>query len=220
MTAKIAVNTQHPTLLSLMGNGGAGNVRKGGTKVNLKRIFPKLDGKFLVFDGELRGRHIRPKGGLNNNVDLGVLRQSRLSRLMATLQKGISFIPGAMVVTDSGVAFMVDDWDLDTLNISDLNFHDSGIGIIAAAPADTDLGTVAGPTTRATGAKTQPAANQIRSVGTIAYTGPLAITEWGLFNAAPRATVNMWDRKVFAAINVVNLDSIQFTYTLTINSGG
>jgi hypothetical protein len=30
----------------------------------------------------------------------------------------------------------------------------------------------------------------------------------------------MWDHKVFAAINVVNLDSIQFTYTLTIASGG
>lgn len=30
----------------------------------------------------------------------------------------------------------------------------------------------------------------------------------------------LWDRKVFSAINVVNGDSIQFTYTLTINSGG
>lgn len=30
----------------------------------------------------------------------------------------------------------------------------------------------------------------------------------------------MWDHKVFAAINVVASDSIQFTYTLTISSGG
>jgi hypothetical protein len=30
----------------------------------------------------------------------------------------------------------------------------------------------------------------------------------------------MWDHKVFTAINVVNGDSIQFTYSLTINSGG
>jgi hypothetical protein len=30
----------------------------------------------------------------------------------------------------------------------------------------------------------------------------------------------MWDHKVFAAINVNNGDSIQFTYTLTVNSGG
>ena len=30
----------------------------------------------------------------------------------------------------------------------------------------------------------------------------------------------MWDHKVFAAINVNNGDSIQFTYQLTVNSGG
>lgn len=30
----------------------------------------------------------------------------------------------------------------------------------------------------------------------------------------------MWDHKVFAAINVVSGDSIQFTYTVTVNSGG
>lgn len=30
----------------------------------------------------------------------------------------------------------------------------------------------------------------------------------------------LWDHKVFAAINVVNGDSIQFTYTLTVSSGG
>lgn len=30
----------------------------------------------------------------------------------------------------------------------------------------------------------------------------------------------MWDHKVFSAINVVNLDSIQFTYKLTVSSGG
>jgi hypothetical protein len=30
----------------------------------------------------------------------------------------------------------------------------------------------------------------------------------------------LWDRKQFTAINVVNGDSIQFTYSLAINSGG
>jgi hypothetical protein len=30
----------------------------------------------------------------------------------------------------------------------------------------------------------------------------------------------MFDHKVFSAINVVNLDSIQFTYSLSVNSGG
>lgn len=44
--------------------------------------------------------------------------------------------------------------------------------------------------------------------------------------STPSGTTNyvvypsIWDHKVFAAINVVNGDSIQFTYTLTVNSGG
>lgn len=35
-------------------------------------------------------------------------------------------------------------------------------------------------------------------------------------------TINpvLWDHKVFSAINVINGDSIQFTYSLTVNSGG
>lgn len=48
----------------------------------------------------------------------------------------------------------------------------------------------------------------------------------GLAGQAPANTETyvirptMWDHKVFSAINVVNGDSIQFTYTLTISSGG
>lgn len=126
---------------------------------------------------------------------------------------------GKRVVTDSGVAFLVDDWDADTLNISDMNFHDSGTGVVAENVTDVDLGTPAGPTTRATGTKSQPSANVLRSVGTIAYTGTLAITEHGLFNTASRATDNLWDRTVFTAINVVNGDSIQFTYDCTLTAG-
>lgn len=48
----------------------------------------------------------------------------------------------------------------------------------------------------------------------------------GLAGQAPANTETyvirplMWDHKVFSAINVVNGDSIQFTYDLTINSGG
>lgn len=48
----------------------------------------------------------------------------------------------------------------------------------------------------------------------------------GLAGQAPANTETyairpvMWDHKQFTAINVANLDSIQFTYTLTISSGG
>ena len=126
---------------------------------------------------------------------------------------------GSGVVTNAGVAFMADDWVDATQEITNLNFHDSGTGSVAAAVGDTILGTQAGPATRATGTKTNPTAPDVRSVGTIAYVSTLAITEWGLFNQAAQGGT-LWDRKVFAAINVVSGDSIQFTYTLTITSGG
>ena len=130
---------------------------------------------------------------------------------------------GTRVVTNAGIEFMVDDFDAGgaTTDITLFNFHDSGTGVAAEAVTDTDLGTPAGPTTRATGTKSQPIASQFRSVGTIAYTSTLAITEHGIFNQAARGAGSiLWDRSVFAAINVVNGDSIQFTYTLTVNSGG
>ncbi|MEE9197681.1 MAG: hypothetical protein V3U45_06020, partial [bacterium] len=126
-----------------------------------------------------------------------------------------------LVITDAGVAFLVDDWDTDAEDITLMNFHDSGTGVVAEAVGDVDLGTPAGPTTRATGTKSQPAANQLRSVGTITYTSTLAITEHGLFHDSTRgAPDNLWDRSVFSAINVVNTDSIEFTYTCTVSSGG
>jgi hypothetical protein len=56
-------------------------------------------------------------------------------------------------------------------------------------------------------------------VGAISYTSSLAITEWGLFNQSAQGGT-MWDHRVFSAINVNSGDSIQFTYTLTINAGG
>lgn len=122
------------------------------------------------------------------------------------------------VVTDAGVAFLVDDWDAGTTSIANFNYHDSGTGTTAEAAAQTTLVTQAGPTTRATGSKSQPSANIIRSVGTIAYTGTLAITEHGLFSQAAQGGT-LWDRSVFAAINVGDGDSIQFTYSCTFTAG-
>jgi len=123
----------------------------------------------------------------------------------------------AGLVTQAGVNTLAASSGAGTIGA--FNYHDSGTGTVAATSTDTGLGTQAGPATRATGTKTTPAGNQYRSVGTITYAGALAITEWGLFNADTGA-VPMWDRRVFAAINVVNLDSIQFTYTVTLSGGG
>ena len=163
---------------------------------------------------------VQDKGGEADTFPGGIGFHSHLDATLIRDGKAVAeYNLGSGVVTDAGVAFMADDWVDATQEITNFNFHDSGTGIVAAAVGDTILGTQAGPATRATGTKTNPTAPQVRSVGTIAYTTTLAITEWGLFNQAAQGGT-LWDRKVFTAINVVNGDSIQFTYTLTITSGG
>ncbi len=124
------------------------------------------------------------------------------------------------LVVTGGVNFLATDFASGQASprISAMNFHDSGTGTVAATSTDSGLGTQAGPATRATGVQTNPATNQYRSVGTIAYLSSLAITEWGLFSASTAGT--MWDRRVFSAVNVVSGDSLQVTYTLTLNAGG
>lgn len=128
------------------------------------------------------------------------------------------------IVTDAGVAFLVDDWDSDATDITTMHFHGCGEGVGAEAAGDTGLGTESTTdlnpdSTRATGTESQPAANQLRTVGTLTFDGAAAITEHGIFSQAATGGGTLWDRSVFAAINVVSGDSIQFTYTCTLTSG-
>lgn len=129
------------------------------------------------------------------------------------------------VITDAGVAYLVDDWDAGAGDINLLDFHGLGTGTVAEAAADIALGaestTALNPdSTRASGTNTQPAANQFRTVGTLTFDAVAAITEHGIFNQAAAGGGTLWDRSVFAAINVVSGDSIQTTYTCTVSAGG
>lgn len=120
------------------------------------------------------------------------------------------------VVTDAAVAYLVDGLQANTTDVSVFKYHGSGTGTTAEAAAQTALVTEVG--TRATGSQTEGAsANIYRTVGTVNYSGSFAITEHGIFSASSTGT--MLDRSVFSAINVINGDSIQFTYELTLPSG-
>jgi hypothetical protein len=122
------------------------------------------------------------------------------------------------LVTTAFVNFMVDQLQTETSVFGDFKYHDSGVGTTGAAVGDTDIETTDGES-RATGTQAEGvSANIYRSVGTISYTSTLAITEHGLFNASTSGT--LMDRHVFSAVNVVNGDSIEFTYELTVNAGG
>ncbi len=129
------------------------------------------------------------------------------------------------LITDTGVAFLVDDWDNNGQDLTTLNFHGCGTGTNAENQTDsalqTESTTALNPdNTRATGTRSQPAANQYRSVGTVTFDNTAAITEHGLFSQAATGGGTLWDRSVFSAINVVSADSIQFTHTTTVSAGG
>jgi hypothetical protein len=144
--------------------------------------------------GELEVLHIRADG---RKVNYGVVSRR--------------------VVTTAFVNFVTDQLQTETSVFGDFKYHDSGVGTTAENAADTGIETTDGES-RATGTQTESASNAYRSVGTISYTTTKAITEHGLFNDSSTGT--LMDRSVFSAVNVVNGDSIQFTYTHTYNSGG
>lgn len=141
-------------------------------------------------------------------------------RLLLTKRDGSRIdygIVGHRVVTTAFVNFVTDQLQTETSVFGDFKFHDSGVGTTAENASDTAIETTDAES-RVTGTQTESAANAYRSVGTISYTTTKAITEHGLFNDVTAGT--LMDRTVFAAVNVESGDSISFTYTLTLNSGG
>lgn len=120
------------------------------------------------------------------------------------------------VVTTAFVNFLAGQLTTDTTVIGDFKFHDSGVGTTAEAVGNTDMETTDGES-RVSGTQSTTS-NVYTTVGTISYTTTKAITEHGVFSASTSGT--LMDRSVFSAINVANGDSISFTYTLTVNSGG
>lgn len=122
---------------------------------------------------------------------------------------------GTGVVTNAGVNLWAADWNNVTATIKLATWHDSGTGVTAPTISDTVMQTsVSG---RILG--TQSNLNNVyKTIATVAYGANYAITEWGLFTAITVGT--MFDHRTFTAINVVSGDTIQFTYQLTLVSGG
>ena len=147
-------------------------------------------------------------------VLLGKMSAVLIRRDGTTLNYGVL---GYRVVTTAYVNLLIDELQSSQAAHSTFLYHDSGTGTTAEAAGDTGLLTKV-ETGRATGTQTEGASSNIyRSVGTISYTATRAVTEHGLFNASSAGT--LMDRTVFSAINVVNGDSIQFTYELTATAG-
>lgn len=137
---------------------------------------------------------------------------------------------GYRVVTNAGVAFIVDDWDVNTASatndITTLKYHGVGTGNTAENVTDTALvtesTTALNPdSTRATGTQSQPSANILQSVGTLVFdAASTAVVEHGLFSQAATGGGTLWDRTVFAVVTMLTGESLQCQYQVTINSGG
>lgn len=169
--------------------------------------------------GFLRGEFAYRIGGpLANTLGavsaIGTLRAVKYGRDGSVVDYGVL---GRRSVTTAFCAFMVDQLQTETSEWGDFKYHDSGVGVTGEAIGNTAMETTDGES-RATGTQTEVTSVQYRSVGTISYTSTKAITEHGLFSSA--ASTTLMDRTVFAAVNVVSGDSIQFTYTLTVTAGG
>lgn len=134
---------------------------------------------------------------------------------------------GRRVVTDTGVAFIVDAFQ-NLVELENMKFHGFGTGTGNEAAGDTALGTeftteYATDNVRPTGTTTEGAtANIYRTVATFSPNagGTLAVTEHGIFSQAATGGGVLLDRTKFAAVNLVaSSDSLQATYELTLTSG-
>lgn len=173
----------------------------GWLAVMFGRLFSKLTG-IPVITSQLSAR-VRTAAGVW--VDYGVLSYR--------------------VVTTAGVNWLVDCWQ-GTYEPETMKYHGCGTGTGDEAIGDTGLGTecttaLNPDSTRATGTLAEGAsANIFSTVGTLTFDDTAAVTEHGLLNQAATGGGTLWDRSKFSAINVASGDSIQFTYQVTISSGG
>lgn len=103
-----------------------------------------------------------------------------------------------------------------TFDLSTFKYHGCGTGTGDEVAGDEELGTEVGA--RVEGTQGENTSGTYRSVATIGFTSSLAITEHGLFSAAVAGV--LLDRTKHAAFNVVNGDSIEYTFDISFASGG
>lgn len=116
---------------------------------------------------------------------------------------------GHNLVVDDGMEFFVDAWQ-NSVELETCKYHDTGIGTTGEASGDSAMETPTG-FDRGTGDLGEgDNAKEFKSIGTVTCTATKAVTEWGLFSAITNGILIA--RKVFAAINVVDGDYIEFTW--------
>ena len=190
------------------------------------QLRPSLSGK--IFRPDMTRLHPEQKTRLRDllaqNIDVGMLASPFHGHVMDC------GVLSTRVVTNTGVLFLAGCFGATAgISAANLKFHGFGTGTAAEGVTQTALQTeftteYAVDSTRPTG--TQSNTGSMPAVYTTIATfspdsgGTLPVTEHGIFAGATGANV-MWDRSVFAAVNLVSgADSLQVTYNLTLTAGG
>ncbi len=132
---------------------------------------------------------------------------------------------GIHQVVDDGVEYIVDAFQ-NIVELEIMNFHGIGTGSSAEGSTETDLVTeltteYSTDNTRVSGTTVEGAsANIYRTVGTNPVDATVALREHAIFNNTTVGSGVMFDRTLYALINLDSGDSLESTYELTLSSGG
>lgn len=104
----------------------------------------------------------------------------------------------------------------DATTMGDFKYHEVGTDNTAEANSQTALITTTG-IARVAGTQTNPTGSTYQSVATVTADTTETWQEHGLFNASTSGT--LMDRSLISpTVSVVSLDTVQFTYVLTVNA--
>ena len=128
------------------------------------------------------------------------------------------------VVTDDFCEDIVDNLIAEVSAFGDYKYHHSGTGVGAENATDSALGTPV-ENNRDIGTQVEDSSKVYKSIATTTYTGTHAVTEHGIFNTAgaggpPVVGGILADRTVFAVLNVVATNQIEWIFTIGFTSGG
>jgi hypothetical protein len=184
-------------------------------KASFKYLPPELAGEML--DSVLR--LVVLESSLACTVYRG--RTTEIGRPGDVERKGIV---SRKVITDAGVAFLVDAWQ-NSVELENMKYHALGTGTTAEAASQTALTTelttqYTTDNTRATGTTTENGASVFRSVGTNTLDAAATVQEHGLMSQAATGGGTLWDRSLTGAQTLSASDSLQTTYDMTATSGG
>jgi len=121
------------------------------------------------------------------------------------------------LVTTAFVDFVVDQLQTETSEFGDFKYHQCGLGVTGENITDTGIETDTGIAPVA-GTQVETDHDTYKSVATMTMDDTEAITEHVIMSQSGAGTC--MDRTVFAAINVVSGNQIEFTFEISFAAGG